>query len=144
MFACDIGHHLGVFHHGTMANNVRSAKSSNNWRSRELSDLNLRIEIVDAPSFSGSVLHDPQTDPTLLVHPVLTENLTHPSCILPSPRGSQRKIASFSDTSGTPLALSPSVRLQTAPSTTLLRFCYQCWSMMTNPSASFIWAWNST
>ncbi|KAJ7819974.1 hypothetical protein B0H13DRAFT_2682400 [Mycena leptocephala] len=32
------------------------------------------IEIVDAPSFSGSVLHDPQTDPTLLSEGISKEN----------------------------------------------------------------------
>ncbi|KAJ7843015.1 hypothetical protein B0H13DRAFT_2364954 [Mycena leptocephala] len=36
-----------------MANIVRSAKSGNNWRPSDLSELNIRIEIVDAPSFFG-------------------------------------------------------------------------------------------
>ncbi|KAJ7306836.1 hypothetical protein DFH08DRAFT_793238 [Mycena albidolilacea] len=62
-----------------MANIVLSAKPSNQWTFNELAGLNISIEAVAAPSFFGSALPDLQTDPTLLAHPVLIENLTHPS-----------------------------------------------------------------
>ncbi|KAJ6609533.1 hypothetical protein B0H10DRAFT_2193828 [Mycena sp. CBHHK59/15] len=65
-----------------MANIVLSAKSSNQWTFNELAGLNIRIENVDAPSFLGSALPDPRTDSTLLAHPVLIGNLTHPSGVI--------------------------------------------------------------
>jgi hypothetical protein len=62
-----------------MANIVLSAKPGNQWTFNELAGLNISIEAVAAPSFFGSALPDLQTDPTLLAHPVLIENVTHPS-----------------------------------------------------------------
>ncbi|KAJ7067817.1 hypothetical protein C8F01DRAFT_1115826 [Mycena amicta] len=58
---------------------VLSPKSADRWTTHELAALNISIETVDAPSFFGNPLPDPSSDPTLLAHPVLIQNLTHPS-----------------------------------------------------------------
>ncbi|KAJ7603510.1 hypothetical protein DFH06DRAFT_1393084 [Mycena polygramma] len=62
-----------------MSNIVLSAKPSDQWTSKELAALNISVEAVDALSFFGHALPDPQTDPALLAaHPVLMSNETLP------------------------------------------------------------------
>ncbi|KAJ7895811.1 hypothetical protein B0H13DRAFT_1885421 [Mycena leptocephala] len=65
-----------------MANILLSAKSGNQWTFNELAGLNISIETVDALSFFGSALPDPQTDPTLLAHPVLMSKETLPTGLI--------------------------------------------------------------
>ncbi|KAJ7775618.1 hypothetical protein DFH07DRAFT_799221 [Mycena maculata] len=65
-----------------MANIFLSAKSGNQWTFNELAGLNISIGTVDALSFFGSALPDPQTDPTLLAHPVLMSNETLPAGLI--------------------------------------------------------------
>ncbi|KAJ7775842.1 hypothetical protein B0H14DRAFT_3894394 [Mycena olivaceomarginata] len=74
-----------------MAKIVLSAKPSDQWTFIELKGLNIRIEAVAAPSFFGSALPDSPDRPDAI----------------------SKTIASFLDTCGTPLVVSPSVRLQT-------------------------------
>ena len=116
---------------GAMANIVLSARHANQWTFNELAGLNIRIETVAAPSFFGSALPDPQADPTLLAHPVLIENLTHPSEAI------SKDISLFFR-----YLRHATRRFTLGPATTLLPFCYECWTT-TNPSASFINAWSS-
>ncbi|KAJ7662176.1 hypothetical protein DFH06DRAFT_1325485 [Mycena polygramma] len=61
-----------------MSNIVLSAKPGDQWTFNELAALNIRVETVDAISFFGHALPDPQTDPALLAYPVLMSNETRP------------------------------------------------------------------